>query len=305
MFNEIKKELDSSLDYRIERVKNDVKTWHHIDKPMGFSFEAIQLFYQMLGVAVVGLTDRDEEKISCFNRALIFGIYGAQINFLETEKELQAIGNFQFDHPDLRDLIMLHGLSAKVGLNHIADWLSPFLLRSLQSDVASEALLEIDKNFTTFAKRLFEIENQGKWSLPKKLGETIFSALLKNAENIDSFKEVLYDYCDFRWANAFGWAGVDANKKRNPDSYFDSSIFSEISWDTLIPYELFSMQYIFNKVTGENLSLRLNHPLLGDHLDLIPSDIDLTYSDEWVDMLRKFVIKEYKDNWLSIDLINN
>jgi hypothetical protein len=96
-----------------------------------------------------------------------------------------------------------------------------------------------------------------------------FRAAARDSGTPDRFSAALVDYCDYRLAQTWGYDGMDAVRRRPPSVI--GSVFDGRGWIALLPLELFSLKYVFERSTGRTLSLDADHPLLRSAFVRIPA----------------------------------
>jgi hypothetical protein len=98
-------------------------------------------------------------------------------------------------------------------------------------------------------------------------------------DGIAEFRKALVSFCDYRVAQAFGYDGMEATRRRSEDR--TESVLDRGGWIRLFPLELFSLRYVYQKTTGKALSLEADHPLLQAPFMKLPALLPL-YEDDHI-----------------------
>lgn len=228
---------------------------------------------------------------------LTYALYGLQTNALGLKETVEQEGVFDGLHVDLLKLITMHGLFAHVGRLDICEWLEPFLLNSLEQEKPREGLEELDQAFCYFFTDLLKIKKSGQWSSEADY-EWLdkFADLIALADSPDAFAEMLPHYCDERFANALDWPSCKA-KKRDTEQF---SVFQYVLWTALVPYELYSLKYVYESLTGKTLSFDVDHPLLARNRDFLPDSFE-PVEDDFIRSIDKKMIELAGDGWRFFD----
>ncbi|MCW0220552.1 MAG: hypothetical protein OJI67_19650 [Prosthecobacter sp.] len=225
------------------------------------------VFYDQMSLAIPKLWHGDHQGVQLLGNGAGSMYLAARLDFCDLKL---ITDGFNFENPVLKHLLIFHGLLAKVGDNSMPKWFAPHLLKLLDGK-ASDLLRQIDEPFVEFMRLLVQAQIVHKW--PEEVDSRAlrgFAPLLQFAGGGDKFRRVLEDYCDFRLCNAWGWNEVDARNPRKPSQSFPSSIFDGPGWEALLPFELFSLQYVYESCTGMPLPLNADHPLLHSKLMALP-----------------------------------
>lgn len=290
-------------EYWSGRLVLATQRWEHYDRLGSYGVSLCSMFNHSMNVAVSALIEGSQDIKTTLSKAVAYGFWMIQLEPHLLRQMIEKEGEFDFSHPDINTLCCAYGVLSKVGLEDVVDWLSPYLKRSFDNPYARDTIVHQDLYFARFMAELMRIKVDGKW--PDDFDKTRFGdyyPLLSNARSAQKFKDILPAYCDFRWANVLGYESVDAKRRRRADEVEDSMFYGKI-WRSLIPFELFTLQYVFQSVTGESLSLYAEHELLQrKYLELprIESDI---YQDEWTRKAKKAGDKFLKrEDWQYFDI---
>lgn len=245
-----------------------VEHWLPANHVEGVIVACAGVFYDQMALAIPKIWHGDRQGAQLLGNGLGSMYLAARLDFCDLKI---ATGGFDLLNPVLKHLLIFHGLLANVGDGSMPNWYAPHLLKLLNGK-ASDLLRQIDEPFVEFMRLLVQAQIVRKW--PEEVDSRAlrgFAPLLQFAGEKDKFRSVLEDYCDFRLCNAWGWDGVDARKSRKPSQSFPSSIFDGPGWGALLPFELFSLKYVYEFCTGIALSLNADHPLLNSKLMTLPS----------------------------------
>lgn len=251
------------------------------------------VFYDQMSLAIPKLWHGDTQGIQLLANGAGSMYLAARLDFCDLKL---SPGGFDFENPVLKHLIIFHGVLAKVGGNVMPKWFAPHVLKLLNGK-ASDLLRQIDEPFVEFMRQLLQAQIVRKW--PEEIDRATlkgFAPLLQFAGDLNKFGRVLEDYCDFRLCNAWGWDEVDARKPRKSHQSFPSSIFDGPGWEALLPFELFSLQYVYESCTGMSLTFSGDHPLLNSKLMSLPSVWPFPKS-ELLTEIEKFGASKFGENW--------
>lgn len=251
------------------------------------------LFYDRMSLAIPKIWQGDDEGMQFFASGAGAMYVAARLDFCDLHVRTDG---FDLQNPVLKHLLMFHGVAAKTSGSTMPNWLAPYLLKLLNGK-SSELLRAIDKPFVEFMRQLMQAETERRWPGQFDTEELKgFASLLQFADKPTEFREVLENYCDFRLCNAWGWDSVDAQKPRKPSQSFPSSVFDGPGWEALLPFELFSLQYVYEYCTGKALSLSCGHPLLQSKLMSLPCLWPFPKND-LLAAVEAFGSSMFGDNW--------
>lgn len=239
----------------------------------------------------------DSQQLQKFARAFAYRYWGVELN-LNERKFVSNSGSPRDD--TMLEILTCQGLSLACGLTWFADWTAPYLANLLKTSEAQDyfAFLE-DRPAHLFFSILQKVLVTGKWPSfdPEETKQAgAFGLILQNASDPTSFRDALTDYCDYRVAQCFGYAGIDAEKRRRPSQL--RSIFDTMTWEKVFPFELFIVQYAYQKATGKKLSLESNHPLMRTVMMSEPfPKLEPLYADEMTQKMQAFGQKSFGAQW--------
>jgi hypothetical protein len=252
-------ETVEALPPRVKRLANAMHLDSYLFEERNFSGLSLACdgwFYELMELAVGAYMQGDPAAgASRLREAFANGYWSCEL--IQQNRLAKHIG---YDAPDdgLRNRLVLHGLAAAGGAPQIADWLAPYLHNALKGGSVC-GTLTADIPFRGFYEVVIDAHVSGAW--PREIDHKRLRAygdLLVAAGNADAFRKALVAWCDYRLAQSLGFDGMEAPKRRPASVYglFDGG------WMTLLPFELFSLKYVFERTTGKTLSLEADHPLL-------------------------------------------
>lgn len=295
------REIVESLPSREKRLFNSMQRHRHLfeeQKLLGISAVCNQRYREQMNLAVGAYMQGNRETGDKFIREAVANMYwSCELN--QQESIVQHIG---YDAPDsdYKHRLILHGLACACGAPHIADWLAPYLLNVLHSgDGAGRNYdLVVDVPFRGFYNVVIKAHVTGVW--PEKLDPIPLRAygdLLMAAGNPEAFRDALVAWCDYRLAQSLGFDGMEATKRRTQDQ--TGSVLDGGGWRALLPFELFSLKYVFERTTGKTLSLEADHPLLHVPQMKLPQVLPL-YEDDYLRQAIELAEKVYGPGWKKL-----
>jgi hypothetical protein len=269
------REVNDSLTYRIGSAlpTNRALADHAIahGKAGGLSVNCSLHFHDLMEIALAKRGRREPEADDYLRRAFAFMYWG---NELAVHLDRQEPGFAARDGCFL-DRFWFHGLAIAGGATELADWIGLYLLKGLKGGVSEyAAMLQADPAFHGLARSILEIQARGEW--PESFETAAlkgFGPLLETAAQPERFRATLVGYCDYRLAQTWGYDSLDAPRRR-PASII-GSVFDGRGWIGLVPLELYSLKYVFERSTGKMLSLDAEHPLLHPRFMQIPALLPL------------------------------
>jgi hypothetical protein len=244
-----------------------------------------------MGLAVPLLWRGSADGAQFVRRAFALMYWAAELDRTEFD-----VGGYDYSAPNraVVQLLQLHGLAVAGGAPQVADRVAPYLHDLIRAG-AGNGLLWVDQAFKAFSVCVLGAQVERRW--PDRFDVSAlkgFAGILTATQNPLSFAEALVDYCDFRLCNAWGYDSVDAARRRPKSQH--GSIFEEPDWDTLFPYELFSLQHAFEAATGLTLSLKAKHPLLYSPLMELPGVWPL-FEDDFIRKVLLLGQRALGDKW--------
>jgi len=210
---------------------------------------------------------------------------------------IRRTGREAFD-PAVLDRIWLHGLAAGGGAERIADWIATYLVDVFAAPKARDTFeleLMLDVPFRSFIGHLMQANLDGRW--PKGVDRMLmrgYGDLLVRAPVPEAFRKALVSFCDYRVAQAFGYDGMESKRRRSEDR--TGSVLDRGGWIKLVPLELFSLQYVYQKATGKPLSLVADHPLLQEPFMKLPALLPL-YEDDYIRRAAGLAKEVFGSDW--------
>lgn len=192
-------------------------------------------------------------------------------------------------------------LAQAAGLSELANPAARMLYKSLIED-GYKTIWDSSSPLADVLYRLVVADLKGEWDDPLdkewgggELGG--FQRLLVNLGTTD-FKDALIEYCDFRMARSLGYASLDALRPSPPNR--EASFEFENFAFALFPLELLALKAIYERTTGQILSLDSDHPLLRVPLMNIPKSFTLIEDDITISMQglgKKVFGSDWKPGW--------
>jgi hypothetical protein len=229
--------------------------------------------------ALVALHAGQSERSELLREAVSLMYWGAEI--LQYQRRVEPTSD-EFEDTFFLERIWLHGLAAGGGAGHIANWTATYLSRVFAATGGTGGILELrhDPAFRVFIGEVMRANVEGHW--PKDIDRTTtrtFGDLLIHAGDRAAFRKALIPFGDYRVAQAFGYDGIEATKRR-PESR-TGSVLDAGGWIKVFPVELFSLKYVYENATGGALSLNGDHPLLETPAMELPALLPL-YEDDFI-----------------------
>lgn len=227
-------------------------------KAGGIGPRASFLFTDGLNVATTKILSKDvsgwtliQSLSAIMNRGIIIDERHRQ------DKEIGFDASTGFEYAQ----IFFHGLALSSGNNFAADFSARILANYMYSGGFSEGVGDANSDFAHFYWRLIIAQLHNEWVPKRKLTDDLgsFRPLLEFADSPDLFGKLLVEYCDFRMARSMLYENLDAKKQRKAS---DGDYIFEVPFFSIFPIELFAMKAIYEKTTGNHLSLEAEHPLL-------------------------------------------
>jgi hypothetical protein len=264
------REVDAVLAYRLESALPTNKALADDaiarGKVGGLVVNCSLQFHDLMEIAIAQRGKGAPEADEYLRRAFAFMYWGSELLIHLDRQE----PGFAARESCFLNRFWFHGLAIAAGATDIADWIGPHLLRALKGGVSEfTVILQADPPFHLFAHSILEIQASNAW--PESFDKAAlkgFGPLLEAAANPDRFRTALVDYCDYRLAQAWGYDGIEAPRRR-PASVI-GSVFDGRGWIVLVPLELYSLKYAFERSTKKTMSLDADHPLLRSAFVRVP-----------------------------------
>lgn len=220
------------------------------------------LFTDGLNIATTKILSKDASGwmlIQSLSAMMNWGIIIDEHHRQDKEIGFDASTGFEYAQ------IFFHGLALSSGNDFAAELSARILANYMYSGGFSEGTGEANNDFAHFYWRLIIAQLHNEWVPKGKLTDDIghFRPLLEFAGSPDLFEKALVEYCDFRMARSMLYDNPDAKKQRKAS---DGAYIFEVPFFSLFPIELFALKAIYEKTTGNHLSLEADHPLLKSQL---------------------------------------
>lgn len=195
----------------------------------------------------------------------------------------------------LHGVIAWQSLALACGSDWFAQWVAPHLHNQFAHPAERPALLgySLDVPARRFMELLQRTIVTGRWPADIEVGGMSgYGRLLAALDQPDTFPQALVDFCDWRVANALGYAEMGATKRRRQSDGW--SVLDRESWEQVFPIELLTLKYAYQRATSKPISLDAPHPLLQSHLmrDPFPS-LEPLWEDELTEQLAAFHARVY------------
>lgn len=204
-------------------------------------------------------------------------------------RELDQLARMAPDWPELAgdDLLMTmvawQGLSAACGSQWFALWVAPHLHNQFGNPDPEQGLLHYyqDKPAQRFMELLQRSLITGVWptqfDLPALSG---YGSLLQACSQPERWQTALVEYCDWRLANAYGYAFMGAPKRRRQSNM--ESVLDREAVEQVFPVELLTLRLAYERSTGQPLHLDAPHPMLQGPLMALPfPTVEPLFEDGW------------------------
>lgn len=219
----------------------------------------------------------------------------------ELDLHERAQGHMGYDvHDDAHfEMLKWQGLSLACGETWFAEWLAPYLYNLFRGCAKNYqlGLFSVDEPARRFTETLLSVILTAQW--PQSIefeAMGAYAPLLATAGNPTTFSDAVVEFCDYRLSQCFGYAGIDATRRRSPSN--SESIMDHRGWECLFPFELFTLKFAFEKATGKPLSLDADHPLLQTPLLKQPFPaLSPLYDDGYTQKLRRFGEEMFGSSW--------
>lgn len=208
-------------------------------------------------------------------------------------RELNALARLAPDWDEesgdnlLMTLVAWQGLSAACGSPWFALWLAPHLHNQFghPGDELPLGAYSYDRPASRFMELLQRSLITGVW--PTQFDLTALSGygpLLQACGRPEHWQAALVDYCDWRVANAYGYAYMGAPKRRRQSNA--ESVLDREAVEQVFPVELLTLRLAYERATGQPLSLDAPHPMLQGPLMTLPFPaVEPLFEDEWTRQL--------------------
>jgi hypothetical protein len=214
------------------------------------------LFFNSMGLAINSVLGGDAsgwEKISA--------AYSEMYWAWEVQQHDSVREGISFDFPTQCEIsqVIVHSLSLLSGSPDISKWSAAFLKNLIKMGGAAE-LSYSDESFPNFYLYLLDCQLENSFrspAEPKTYGG--YYPLINALSRREMFSDALCAYCDFRLARAFQYGEMGAKKPRSKNDFM---YLYERHWLAILPFEIYALQSIYQNITGSNLSLDVEHPLL-------------------------------------------
>jgi hypothetical protein len=188
-----------------------------------------------------------------------------------------------------------HSMMLQAKANDVADWIAPFMLNVFRAG----GWFHQDKEFGHFYNLLLEAQLKDQWipesALNKRLAPEL-ETLLRTLPQVDQLPRALVDYCDWRLARAHRYPDFLTPKKQKATVSGTSVYVFERGWWGIFPFELFAIQAIYRRCTGQEISLEAEHPLLQTPLMHPPALLPLMETPETL-RLKEFISQTFGSPW--------
>jgi hypothetical protein len=265
----------------------------------GIGIAFMQRSRDIMRLALVGAHDGESGWQQLLREAFSLMYWSAEI--LQHERAAQRVGPEQVDG-FLLERIWLHGLAAGGGACGIADWTARYLgdILAATGGHGNSLELEQDRPYSLFLGLLVDASVRGSW--PKAFDRGVMRAygeLLASAGRPEAFRQAVVSFCDFRLAQAFGYDGAEAARRRS--GAVTGSVLDAGGWIKVFPVELLSLTYVYEKTTTGTLSLEADHPLLATAPMNLPALLPL-HDDDFLRGARALASKVFGNAWRPLAL---
>jgi len=231
-----------------------------------------------------------------FAKAFAYFYWGREIQLQSRQAEGVPV---DVRDDQLHELLDWQGLAIAAGQGWFAERVAPYLhgLCASGGPRTRQGFFAYDEPALLFFLALQRVLMSGRWPDEAELaGMGSYGLLYASADNPERFSEALVAFCDDRTAECFGYHGIDAVKRRRPSVF--ESVMDRGSWDRFFPVELWTLQYVFSKATGQRLFLDALHPLLHTPLMKTPlPPLVPLFEDDLTATLRQYGQSVFGPSW--------
>lgn len=190
-------------------------------------------------------------------------------------------------------MVACQGLSAAYGSPWFALWVAPHLHNQFGNPDPEQGLLHYyqDKPAQRFMELLQRSLITGVWPTQSDLpGLSGYGPLLQACGQPEHWQAALVDYCDWRVANAYGYAYMGAPKRRRQSNA--ESVLDREAVEQVFPVELLTLRLAYERATGQPLSLDASHPMLQGPLMTLPFPaVEPLFEDECTRQLEELRVE--------------
>lgn len=299
VWNEITTQLKREHAFRIKELNTGFDLWSGFGRPLQFAYSSMVQGYRAMYVAVIEGLSVSKLNEEHFSQAMGYLIYGGLLELTLFQNMTRDEQQEEYTCSFLDLIICTDALCRKSNQTEISLPFSDFIYTLLQNEDWSDGLWLKDSSFCNFVLTLLEIERSNCWpkTIERPCGD--FERLIKTAPNKTDFQLALFDYCNYRFANTLGWNSVNATQRRNPAKSLESSVFEEVTWLSVVPFELFLLEDVYFKVFNQKLDLNLEHPLLQCGFLSLPT-LNQIPRDNWLTKLHLNAEQSFQQSWTKL-----
>jgi len=257
---------------------------------------AYRLAYDYMRVWIVNRWKRGGSEAPDAQRAFAYMYWGSELLFARNRSNDWRM---PAGEPFLHDLLAWQGITAACGQTWFTEWLAPYMHHLFANGNVDEndGPFHVDQPALRFTTALQRSLLTGRWPATDELqGMGDYASLFANASHNESFSAALVDYCDYRVSECFGYHGIDATKRRRPS--VTESVLDRGGFEQILPVELLTLSYAYQKAHGRPLWLQAPHPLLQTPLMTAPwPELMPLYEDDTLRMMQAFGAKHAGAHW--------
>lgn len=187
----------------------------------------------------------------------------------------------------LMPLVTWQALSPVCGAPWFALWLAPHLHNQFAYPGGKMPTMyySLDKPASLFMEILQRSLVTRQWPEDIRAGEMAgYGELLSACGDETRWQQALVDFCDWRVANAYGYAHMGAPKRRRQSEMW--SVLDAERVEQVFPVELFTLRFAFERATGKVLTLDAPHPMLQSPMMTLPfPSVEPMFQDNWTTQL--------------------
>ncbi len=277
--------VEEGIEDSTLRARGRVSRYLEARSPDKASLAASDLAYRLFDRACIDRRQANTAASDLFLRS--------SFAYAVLARELDQLARLAPDWPEengddlLTTMVAWQGLSAACGSPWFALWVAPHLHN--QFGHPSDELPLVGYSYDRPASRFMELLQRclitGVWPTQFDLPAlTAYGPLLQACSQPERWQAALVDYCDWRLANAYGYAYIGAPKRRRQSNL--ESVLDRESVEQVFPVELLTLRLAYERATGQQLLLDAPHPMLQGPLMALPfPTVEPLFEDEWTRQL--------------------
>ena len=215
--------------------------------------------------------------------------------FVYWSRELDTLARLDPEWEELAgdDLLMpfisWQALSTVCGAPWFALWVAPHLHNQFGYPGGEMPTMyySLDRPAHRFMEVLQRCLVTGHWPAEEAFGDMAgYGRLLQACGEAGRWRDALVEFCDWRLANAYGYPEMGAAKRRRQSSLW--SVLDAERIEQVLPVELLTLRFDYERATGRTLDLEAPHPMLQSPLMTLPfPSVEPMVHDTWIAQLEE------------------